>query len=123
MSHLGNPKGFDEKFSLKLVANSLSKILNRKIYFITDFENSRKIIDSLPKGSIVLLENLRFHKGEKQNSKSFAEKLANLGDIYINDAFSVSHRKNASVCEITEFLPSHGGLLLKDELENLEKLK
>jgi phosphoglycerate kinase len=123
MSHLGDPKGFDEKFSLKLVASHLSKILNRKIYFITDFENYKKIIDSLPKGSIVLLENLRFHKGEKENSKSFAQKLANLGDIYINDAFSVSHRNNASVCKITEFLPSYGGLLLKEELKNLEKIK
>ena len=101
MSHLGDPKGFDEKFGLKPVANYLSKILNRKIYFITDFENYKKIIDSLPKGSIVLLENLRFHKGEKENSKSFAQKLANLGDIYINDAYSVSHRNNASVCKIT----------------------
>ena len=123
VSHLGNPQGIDEQFSLRIVAKYLSKILKRKIYFITDFENCEKIINSLPSGSIALLENLRFYKGEKENSKNFAKKLASLGDIYINDAFSVSHRRNASVCKITEFLPSYGGLLLKEELQNLEKIR
>lgn len=130
LSHRGRPSEVKslklkvKKFSLKSFAGMLSKLLNKQVRFIgfeTGFKplEIAKIIDD-SKDRIFLLENLRFLSGEEKNDRNFAKKLASLGDFYVNDAFSVSHRANASVEAITKFLPSFGGLALEKELKNLD---
>ncbi|MDD9361666.1 MAG: phosphoglycerate kinase, partial [Anaplasma sp.] len=99
ISHLGRPKAREEEFSLRQVVDVVSKVLGVEVTFISDItrEEVDSVIDSLPWGSVVLLENLRFFAGEVENDLGFARQLASLADIYINDAFSCSHRKHASV--------------------------
>jgi phosphoglycerate kinase len=118
-----------EKYTLKPFTKFLSKLLNKPVHFIsfdkkTSFIKAKDIqrIRASTDGNIFLLENLRFLVGEEKNDKKFAERLASLGDFYVNDAFAVSHRKNASVCGITEYLPSYAGLLLEKEISNLIKV-
>ena len=120
LSHRGRPQGEDTKLSLKKDAKKLSCYLKKKIVFIPklDLNLAKKIILKSPE-KIFLLENLRFSPLEEKNDLQFAAKLAALGDIYINDAFAVSHRANASVVAITKFLPSYGGLELEKEIKNL----
>src|SRR3989344_1547302 len=120
----GNPNSFDKKLSLRLVAANLKKELKKPVIFIPHFrfKEIKKLIRVSPKGSVFLLENLRFLKGESRNSIELAGKLAGLGDIYINDAFAVSHRPNASVAGIAGFLPSYAGLELEAEIKNLSRI-
>ena len=127
ISHLGQPEKNDfwtEKFTLKPIADYLEKILKEKIYFcsLKDFKEIKEVIDKSEKGAIWLLENIRYHEGENTNDKNLAQQLFQLGDIYINEAFSVSHREAASLCAITEFLPSYPGLLFQEEIEHLNKI-
>ncbi|MDR0695588.1 MAG: phosphoglycerate kinase [Holosporales bacterium] len=112
---VGNPK-----FSLKQVAAKVSNVIGHEVSFCSDsiFECDPKKLS----GNLVLMENLRFYEGEAKNEREFAARLACFGDIYVNDAFSVAHRKHASVCEITNFLPSFSGLSLQREVDNLSKL-
>lgn len=121
-SHLGRPKSFDDKeFSLKPVAEKLSKILGKDVIMAPDCigDNVKRIIDRSQSGDIIMLENLRFHPEEKKDDEDFAKRLASLCDVYINNAFAVSHRKNASVSKIVEFSSFSGaGHLLKSEIEN-----
>ena len=123
LSHRGRPNKHQKNFSLKSTAQLLSKILKRKIIFINDFNFAaiKKKINNSPAGSVFLLENLRFLPGEEKNSKALAKKLVSLGDFYVNDAFSVSHRANASVAAITKFIPSYAGFLMEKEIKNLSK--
>ena len=119
ISHLGDPEGKkDKKYSLEPVAKYL------KVKFLDDClgKNNEAIIAKMKPGEIVLLENLRFYAGEEENSDDFAKKLANLADIYINEAFSVSHRNHASLVAITKFLPSYAGFLMEGEVEALDKI-
>lgn len=123
LSHRGRPDGVDKKFSLRRNAATLSGLLNRKVIFLEKFNfpaNQKKIAAS-PRASIFLLENLRFDPGEEKNDPKFARKLASLGDFYVNDAFAVSHRANASVVAITKFLPSYAGLELGREIVSLSR--
>jgi 3-phosphoglycerate kinase len=124
ISHLGRPKGRDLKFSLKAIASELEKLLKKKIKFLEDClgEKVEKEIEKMKEGEIILLENLRFYKQEEENNLNFAENLAKLADIYLNEAFSVCHRNHASVVSIPKFLPSGMGFLLKKEIEALEKV-
>jgi phosphoglycerate kinase len=114
LSHRGRPTK-NKKLSLKPFVPILQKKLNVKVKFVTDLEISED-------GDVLLLENLRFWPGEEKNDASFARRLAKLGDFYVNDAFAVSHRKDASVCAITRYLPSYGGLLLEREVKNLSAI-
>ena len=121
ISHLGRPKGKrNNNFSLKPVYNSLKKYLP-KTKFINDCigEKVEEKIKELDLGDILLLENLRFYPGEKQNDPEFAKKLANGKDIFINNAFGVSHRKHASVYGVLDYLNGFAGILLKKEVENI----
>ncbi|MDR1289376.1 MAG: phosphoglycerate kinase [Holosporales bacterium] len=123
ISHYKRPKPedrFDRKFSLSAVVNDVSEVLGREIQFIEGsvFDVNPAVIDS----EVVLLENLRFYDGETQNDSDFAKILASYGDIYINEAFSVSHREHASVCAITKYIPSFAGLSLQNEVRWLSKL-
>jgi phosphoglycerate kinase len=122
ISHMGRPKGERvSKLSLAPAATRLSQLLNQKVDFIDDCIGKRveERVKKSKKGEIILLENLRFHEQEKSNDPQFAEKLANLCDIYVNDAFAVSHRDQASVTGITKFAPaSVAGFLLEKELKS-----
>lgn len=124
VSHRGRPQGVEKKFSLKKDAKNLSRLLQRDVVFVSHFRFSemKDSIDQAPEGSIFLLENLRFLKGEEDDDVQLAEKLAGLADYYVNDAFAVSHRDDASVDAITRFLPSYGGLELELEIKNLSRV-
>ncbi len=122
-SQIANRKS-REGFSLKKDAGILGKLLKKKVGFIPGFNSKeiKEILKKAPKGSVFLLENLRFLPGEEKNSKKLAKNLAKLGNFYVNDAFAVSHRANASVAAITKFLPSYAGLGLEEELKHLAKV-
>jgi phosphoglycerate kinase len=123
MSHLGRPKGeVKPDLSLRPVAERLSQLMGRKVYFAEDCigKSVEKSIAKLATGEIILLENLRFHKEEEKNDPEFARALARLGDVYINDAFGTAHRAHASTEGITRFIePSAAGYLMKKELDYL----
>jgi phosphoglycerate kinase len=121
MSHLETKY---KKHSLNLIVSKLNELLNQKVEFITDYleESGREKIKKLNFGQIALLENLRFHKGEKENDKEFAKKISRLGELFINEAFSVSHREHASIVSIPKYLPSAIGFLFEKELKILSKL-
>ncbi|WP_195886761.1 phosphoglycerate kinase [Bartonella senegalensis] len=124
LSHCGRPKGqVEPEFSLRPVVQVLEKIIGQTVNFASDCigEAAQTAVQSLQNGGVLLLENVRFHSGEEKNAGSFAEALAHNGDLYVNDAFSVSHRAHASVEGITHFLPSYAGRSLQCELQALEK--
>ena len=125
MSHLGNPGGkVVEDLRLTPVQEKLMEYLDLSITKAPDCIGSeiKKWISQMKPGEILLLENLRFHKEEKENDENFAKELAELGDIFINDAFSVCHRAHASVVGIPQYLPSGIGFLLEKEIKNLSKI-
>jgi phosphoglycerate kinase len=125
MSHLGRPEGKENpEFSLDQIRNELEKILGKKIIFVTDCigEIVEKTIDDLKEGEIMLLENVRFHEGDEKNDSEFAGKLAENFDVFVNDAFSVCHRDQASVTGVTRYIKSYAGLWLQEELKNLNRV-
>lgn len=120
MAHLGRPKGqVKPELSLAPVAKHLGKLLGKKVLFAPDCvgEAAQAAASKLKPGHIMLLENLRFHKEEEKNDMEFAEKLASLADLYVNDGFGVSHRAHASVEGVTHFLPAAAGFLLEKEIQ------
>lgn len=119
IAKLDRPKGRETKYSLKVVVNKLQELLpNYKIKLIEDFlKEDKKTFNSQKENEILVLENIRFYKGEKKNDPRFAKKLASLGEVYVNDAFAMCHRTEASVVGVPEYLPSYAGLLLKKEIE------
>lgn len=123
-SHLGRPKGRpDPNCSLAAVAKRLSRLLDKKVDFISDCigREVEERVSRMETGDVLLLENLRFHPGEEANDERFAKALASLGDVYINDAFGAVHRSHASITGITRFISScASGFLLKKEIEYLE---
>jgi phosphoglycerate kinase len=123
LSHLGRPKtGTMKDTTLKAIADKIAELMpDTKVTFIDDCvgEKVKRGIDALKPGEIVVLENLRYHDGEKKNDPAFAKELAALGDIYVNDAFSTAHRAHASVEAITKFIPSYAGLLMMAEIDAL----
>ena len=125
MSHLGRPKGKRvPEFSLKPVAPILSGLLKKDVPFVDDCvgEKALQAVADMKAGDVILLENLRFHPGEDKNDDAFAQELAKLCDVYINDAFAVSHRAAASNTAITKFVPvCAAGFLLKNEIEYFNK--
>jgi phosphoglycerate kinase len=125
-SHLGRPGGkLNPKLTLEPVGRRLSEILKREIFFPEDCVGDvvKKIAGDLAPGGIMLLENLRFHKGEEENDPKFAKRLAQVADIYVNEAFSVSHRSHASVIGILDFVETACiGFEFKREMENLTRL-
>ncbi len=123
LSHFGRPKGKPESsMSLAPLVKPLSKALGGiDVRFAPDCvgELAHAVVDALPDGGVALLENLRFHAGEEKGDPAFADQLATLGDLYVNDAFSVSHRAHASVTGLAERLPAYAGRLMQAELEAL----
>jgi phosphoglycerate kinase len=123
ISHYGRPKGRDPRESLKPVVAAVARILGRPIAFADDCigASAEKAVAVMQPGDILCLENTRFHAGEENNDAEFAAKLARLGDLFIDDAFSVAHRAHASVEAIAHLLPAYAGRAMQEELEALEK--
>jgi phosphoglycerate kinase len=125
ISHFGRPKGRpDPQFSLRPVADKLSKIIGRPVVFAPDCigDVAEKVVGSLRSGDIAVMENLRFHPGEEKNDASFAQALAKLGEIFVGDAFSTAHRAHASTEAITHLMPSYAGPLLMEEVAALRSV-
>lgn len=125
IGHLGRPEGkITNEYSLKPVAEVLEKMLNLKINFVYDIAGEEAKVESnkLQQGQIICLENLRFDSREEENDPIFAKSLSELGDLFVNEAFSVCHRDHASITGIPNYLPSYAGLNLANEVENLSKV-
>jgi phosphoglycerate kinase len=124
LSHFGRPKGRDTKNSLKPVAAEVAHVLKRPVKFVDDCigEVAERAVAAMKNGDIVCLENTRFYPGEEKNDPAFVAALAKLGDIYVNDAFSVSHRAHASTEGLAHVLPAYAGRTLQAELEAFEKV-
>ena len=126
MSHLGRPKGNEEKYSLKHILTKASEVLGVDVQFTADCvgEKAKLAAENLKPGEVLLLENLRFHAEEEAGDVAFAKDLASLGDIYVNDAFGTAHRAHASTTIIAQFFPNNKcfGLLLAKEIESLNKV-
>jgi phosphoglycerate kinase len=129
ISHLGRPEGApDERYSLEPAALRLGELLGQPVFFASDTVGSeaKGAVKALDRGGVVVLENLRFNAGEtakdEQSRKEFAAKLADFGDLFVSDGFGVVHRKQASVFELAQLLPSYAGFLIEKELEVLTRL-
>jgi len=125
ISHIGRPKGkIIEGMSLKPISEKLSFLLNKKVLFNKELVNRNMSleIENISNGSIMMLENIRFNEGEELNDGEFSKTMSNLGDVYINDAFSCSHRSHASVEGITKYIPSYFGLQITEEINALKKI-
>jgi 3-phosphoglycerate kinase len=125
ISHVGRPKGkFKNELSLQPIRDNLSLQVNENVKLEkTNIFNLKK--NELFKSAdekLIILENIRFYPEEENNNEKFSEHLAKLGDIYVNDAFSCSHREHASVTSITKFIPSYSGLQINSEVEALKKI-
>ena len=126
MSHLGRPKGWDLKYSLKHILKEVENSLGRQVTFIPDCtgKDTLKVIELLMPGEIALMENLRFYNEETSGCEKFAKRLSECGDIYVNDAFGAAHRKHASTSLIAEFFSNKkcSGFLLNKEIKAIEKV-
>jgi len=124
ISHLGRPEKRDKENSLAPVALRLQELLNKTVTLVDDFlsEQGKTQLSGQQENEILLLENIRFYKEEQENDSGFAKKLSALGDCYVNDAFGVSHRNDASIVGIPQFLPSFMGLLLEKEVASISSL-
>ena len=126
MSHLGRPKGKEDKYSLRHIVAKVAEVLGVNVQFASDCrgEIATNAAKNLKPGEVLLLENLRFYAEEEAGDESFAKELASLGDIYVNDAFGTAHRDHASTTIIAKFFPNHKcfGLLLAKEIESLNRV-
>ena len=125
ISHIGRPKGkVVEGMSLKPISEKLSFLLNKEVLFNKEPINKNTLlaINKISNGKIIMLENIRFNEGEELNNNEFSKQISDLGDIYINDAFSCSHRSHASVEGITKYIPSYFGLQIAEEINVLKKI-
>ncbi len=125
LSHIGRPKGKIVKgMSLEPISKKLSILINKEIIFNNKMINEITIseINNIQNGSIMMLENIRFNEGEELNNDNFAKKISGIGDLYVNDAFSVSHRSHASVEGVTKYIPSYYGLQIVEEISALRKI-
>jgi len=126
ISHLGRPKGKENKFSLKKIVDTVSSVLNHPVFFYEDCVGlgAQEAISKLDQGSIILMENLRFYEEETLGDRVFAKNLSELGDIYVNDAFGTCHREHASTAVIAQYFENKkfAGKLLQKELEAINQI-
>lgn len=125
VSHLGRPKGEpDPQFSLRPVRRVLQRLLGRNVVFVDDIVGSdaQEAVARMVDGEVLMLENVRFHPGEKANDPEFARALASLADIFVNDAFGAAHRAHASTAGVAQYLPAVAGLLLAREVDTLTSM-
>lgn len=119
VSHLGRPKGRSEEFSLKAILKRLERLLAKDVVFVDSLDNAKITLNTLVDGSILLLENIRFYEGEEKNDSELSKQLADLCDVYVNDAFGTSHRKHASTYGVAQYTKEKvAGLLLKKEIDS-----
>ena len=117
VSHLGRPKGRSEEFSLKAILKRLERLLAKDVVFVDSLDNAKITLNTLVDGSILLLENIRFYEGEEKNDSELSKQLADLCDVYVNDAFGTSHRKHASTYGVAQYAKEKvAGLLLEKEI-------
>jgi phosphoglycerate kinase len=124
-SHIGRPKGkVVNGMSLKPISKKLSDLLNIEVLFNNNKINEKTFaeIDKIPNGSVMMMENIRFYEGEEKNEDSFSKTISSLGDIYVNDAFSCSHRAHSSIEKITKYIPSYCGLQFVEEINALKRI-
>jgi len=122
MSHLGRPNGApDPRYTLKPARRTLQRLIGRNVAFCPEIvgPEAEEAVGRMIDGEILMLENVRFHPGEEKNDPVFAQELAALGDIYVNDAFGASHRAHASTAGVANYLPAYAGMLLEREVETL----
>ena len=125
LSHVGRPNGQRvNSLSLKPISDNLEKKINKKIKLITTniYKVRKEDLFKSNEEEIVILENIRFYKEEETNNENFAKHISSFADLYVNDAFSCSHRQHASVCNITKYLPSYAGLQFETEINALKKV-
>lgn len=125
VSHLGRPKGEpDPQYSLRPVRRVLARLLGRNVHFVDEVvgEDATEAVSRMVDGEILMLENVRFHPGEKANDPAFARQLADLADLYVDDAFGAAHRAHASTVGVTGYLPAYAGMLLTREVETLTRM-
>lgn len=123
VSHIGRPSGRDKSMSLKPIADYLEKKLNQNIYFFSSLDNALHEFEKLSPKDVAVIENIRFEAGETDGSSQLAEKIASIGDIFVNDAFAVSHREHTSVFLVPKLLPSYLGLLMDEEVKMLDRIR
>ena len=124
VSHMGRPKGkYSSELSFENLLSDFEKILKRKIVLVpfSDQEDALKIINSLDFGTLFLLDNIRFNKGEESSDSEFIKFLSSLADVFINDGFGTIHRNHSSITGIANLLPSFGGILLEKEIEKISQ--
>ncbi|MFD2566728.1 phosphoglycerate kinase [Pseudotenacibaculum haliotis] len=126
MSHLGRPKGVEDKYSLSHIVEKVSEVIGVQVKFVNDCIGDKvaEAVANLENGEILLLENLRFYGEEKAGDEDFAKQLAQWGDVYVNDAFGTAHRAHASTTIVAQFFPEHKcfGNLLATEIESIDKV-
>jgi len=126
MSHLGRPNGYESDYTLTPIVPVLSKLLGRNVIFTRDLFGpiTHEVCGKMKTGDVALMENLRFYPQEEGGDEKFASELASLADIFVNDAFATSHRSHASVCTVAKYFKgkSYFGLLIEDEIKNLDKV-
>ena len=125
LSHIGRPKGkVVNELSLKPISKKLSDLLNKEVIFNKNVINEKTLdeINKIPNGSVMMMENIRFYEGEEKNEDSFSKTISSLGDIYVNDAFSCSHRAHSSIEGITKYIPSYCGLQFVEEINALKRI-
>jgi len=125
LSHIGRPKGkVVKEMSLEPISKKLSDLLNIEILFNKNEITEKTFIEinKIPDGSIMMMENIRFYKEEEENEEFFSKKISNLGDVYVNDAFSCSHRAHSSIEGIAKYIPSYCGLQFSEEINALSKI-
>lgn len=124
MSHLGRPKGVEDKYRLDPVAQSLADLLGKQVNKVdsTIGDEVKEAVDKMSPGDVLILENLRFDEREKKNDPEFAKQLAGLADVYVNDAFGASHRAHASIVGVGQYIPAVAGFLLEKEIDTLASI-
>jgi len=125
LTHLGRPEAKESEYSTERLVSAVEQALNRKVIFISDCIGSQvsEALDTMPSDAVLLLENIRFYAEEEANDMAFAQKLAEPFDIFVNEAFSVCHRRHASVVGVPQFLPSFAGFRLIEEITTLSRVK
>ena len=124
-THIGRPKGkIIDRMSLEPISKKLSDLLNIEVLFNKNVINEKTLdeINKIPNGSVMMMENIRFYEGEEKNEDSFSKTISSLGDIYVNDAFSCSHRAHSSIEGITKYIPSYCGLQFIEEINALKRI-
>lgn len=122
VTHLGQPKEYDPAFTTERIAQRLQELIGQPVLFVPHEKSFDEIYLKSTDHNVFLLDNIRFHAGEKKNDPEFANKLASIAEVYVNDAFGVCHRPDASVVGVASLLPHYGGLLVKEEVEMIRKV-